>query len=382
MKTTLYKLNSKAVSWWTIEVSGCEYTISWGQDHTNMVATDNSITHAAESHDRARFEAQSRINKQLNRCGYTIDIPIKLPDLPMLAQLWEDHIRLVTNGKRQAFDRVSIQPKLDGMRCLATRNGLTSRTGEPITSVPHIAMALECLPPEAKLDGELYIHRTDLQTILSICKRHLPHNLSRIVRYHVFDMVDSGPFIEREANLTSIIKETENFFLKQQQFFRKVPEKVRTTKFPDEFPIEVVPTLHTNIKSDTYQLQHLLKQEFKKWTNERYEGCIVRDSDSHYEPAHRSEFLLKYKEVMDHEFEIVDVVEAANRCGTFVCVTDEGKAFKCDPDWTVQAKRTLLKRTDYYIGRWLHVEFEKYSKERKPLKPKGKLTLEGPESNK
>jgi DNA ligase 1 len=50
------------------------------------------------------------------------------------------------------------QPKLDGVRCLATRAGLWSRQGVPITNLPHIEAALAPVFRRARhliLDGEL-----------------------------------------------------------------------------------------------------------------------------------------------------------------------------------------------------------------------------------
>lgn len=37
-------------------------------------------------------------------------------------------------------------------------------------------------------------------------------------------------------------------------------------------------------------------------------------------------------------------------------------------------KRYLLRNKEKYIGKWLTVEFEKYSKDKIPLKPTGKCT--------
>ena len=53
------------------------------------------------------------------------------------------------------------QPKLDGVRCLVSKDGMQSRNGKPIISAPHIRQALEPFfqaHPDAVLDGELYNH--------------------------------------------------------------------------------------------------------------------------------------------------------------------------------------------------------------------------------
>src|SRR3546814_10690811 len=63
--------------------------------------------------------------------------------------------------KYDAFEPGFAQPKLDGVRCIATKDGLFSRQGKPITSCPHISTALTPLfehTPSLVLDGALYNH--------------------------------------------------------------------------------------------------------------------------------------------------------------------------------------------------------------------------------
>src|SRR3546814_5944064 len=63
--------------------------------------------------------------------------------------------------KYDAFEPGFAQPKLDGVRCIATKDGLFSRQGKPITSCPHISTALTPLfepTTSLELDGELYNH--------------------------------------------------------------------------------------------------------------------------------------------------------------------------------------------------------------------------------
>ena len=74
---------------------------------------------------------------------------------PMLAHKYDD--------SRVDWDQpVYIQPKLDGVRCLFTKNGAYSRTGKQFMNLRHIEIALKPFfdqQPDVILDGELYNHK-------------------------------------------------------------------------------------------------------------------------------------------------------------------------------------------------------------------------------
>ena len=74
---------------------------------------------------------------------------------------------------------VYIQPKLDGVRCLFTKDGAFSRTGKQFMNVAHIHA--ELIPffqqqPDVVLDGELYNHKlkNDFEKIISLVRKQKP----------------------------------------------------------------------------------------------------------------------------------------------------------------------------------------------------------------
>lgn len=383
MSQVLYKRAAAGLLyWWKIERTGKHYCVSWGVGNSNT-ATDNYNDYTCLTEERAEFEVASRINKQIDRLGYSIEVPTARPTLPMLAQKYSEHERLVKDGKREPFARTSIQPKLDGIRMLATRETQTSRRAEPIVSVPHIAQCLEALPPEIMLDGELFVPNTDFQTVLSLVKRQVPHKLYREVQYHVFDVLDDEmPFIDRYELLKRTVETLQEVHRDLIASMADIPEKLRTNKLVPVCPIHIVPTLHLDMPSNSYQTQHLIKQEFNRYRKLNFEGLIIRNMDGLYDVNTRSPDLLKFKHFEDHEFEIIDINEGYNKTGIFVCKTSEGKIFEATPAWTTPAKQVLLKRREHYIGRWVQVEYETLSREGVPLKPVGKLTTEKKDDSK
>ena len=71
------------------------------------------------------------------------------------------------------------QPKLDGARCIITKDGLFSRKGKPLPGASHIWKAVEELflaDPEVILDGELYNHdlKDDFNSLMSMVKKGNP----------------------------------------------------------------------------------------------------------------------------------------------------------------------------------------------------------------
>ena len=92
---------------------------------------------------------------------------------------------------------VYMQPKLDGVRCLFTKDGAFSRTGKQFMNIKHIEDSLKSFfkkYPEMVLDGELYNHdlRDDFEKIISLVRKQKPTDLDRaeahkMIQYHIYD---------------------------------------------------------------------------------------------------------------------------------------------------------------------------------------------------
>ena len=180
-----------------------------------------------------------------------------------------------------------IQPKLDGIRCIARVDGLWTRQGKPITSCPHIIEALEPIfkeNPELILDGELYNHalKDDFNKITSVVRKTKPTKAdiataAGLVEYHIYDIVDEDEdFHERTLELIALLGGGIGAL-------RRVPTKRC-------LDLESV---------DTW---------YAKWLEEGYEGQMVR-LNGMYEIDKRSNNLMKRKEFITEEYEVVRVHE-------------------------------------------------------------------------
>jgi DNA ligase 1 len=202
---------------------------------------------------------------------------------PMLAQDYDKRI-----GKFSVEDGVMAQPKLDGIRCIARADGLWTRTGKPITSVPHIHEAL--MPffdadPEMVFDGELYTHALadKFDKLVSIVRKAKPSAAqieeARVMEYHVYDMPSAtGDFELRHLMLT--------------HHMRKIGQ-------PD--CVKLVETVWV-------ATQETLDALNARWLKEGFEGQMVRLYGVPYENK-RSNSLLKRKAWITDEFEVLGMLE-------------------------------------------------------------------------
>ena len=92
-----------------------------------------------------------------------------------------------------------IQPKLDGVRCIFTKDSAYSRTGKEFKNVDHIKKNLTSVfnkYPNIILDGELYNHglKDDFEKIISLVRKTKPteeHRQKAVKQlpYHPYDDV-------------------------------------------------------------------------------------------------------------------------------------------------------------------------------------------------
>lgn len=247
---------------------------------------------------QALFEANAELKKKLDRkYAHTVDEALAKAATkvePMLAQKFSGW----PSGQHYIF----AQPKLDGVRCLATSRGLWSRNGKPLTATPHIEGLLERFffrHPDAVLDGELYAHHLsdNFNEIISSVRSQKPSLWSGQIEYHVYDCAThTGVFGDR----LKFLKDT-----------------VAQCRY-----IHLVET-HRVVEQET------LDALYASFTEQGYEGQMIR-LDGPYEQK-RSKLLLKRKEFHDEEFEIVRIEEGngnwAGYAKRVVCRLPDGREF-------------------------------------------------------
>jgi DNA ligase-1 len=226
-----------------------------------------------------------------------------------------------------------VQPKLDGIRCLANRNGIWSRTNRQIISAPHIEGILKNFfikHPGIIIDGELYNHdlHDNFNKIISLARKTDPsfedlEESATYIEYWVFDVFDT--------NNTRALFEERWDFLQTELFNLKLQRIVETpTKF-----------VTTEEELDVNNFELLEKG---------YEGQIVRHNTKYEEK--RSHNLLKRKQYVDQEFELLDILEGEGNWEGYakiaVCSLPDGREFRAGISGTQEFTLQLLSDKEKY----------------------------------
>ena len=230
---------------------------------------------------------------------------------------------------------VYVQPKLDGVRCLFTKQGAFSRTGKQFKNLAHIELAL--IPffkqnPDVVLDGELYNHKlkNDFEKIISLVRKQKPTaddrlNAQHLVQFHVYDYFDNNVYDVYKGRMHSL---------------------VNTAIY--DMQIKYVPAYLV----DSYNYARKMHADFLK---QGYEGSIIR-LNGIYKHG-RSYDLMKFKDFSDTEATIIGYeLGKGKRTGTlgkFIMLDDEGVQFGCPPGkgYSYKDLAEMLNNITDYVGK-------------------------------
>ena len=213
-------------------------------------------------------------------------------------------------------NRVFMQPKLDGVRCVIQYNKLNcgehevvaySRTGKQWKNIAHICVQLKpffAKYPNVILDGELYNHdlKDNFEKIISLVRKTKPTAEDRVesaemVQFHCYDIIDETiTFEERKIFITRYV--------------------------PHNNHVKHVSTMYCASDYDS-------KEIHKVNLDCGFEGSILRTNDVY--KCGRSWNLRKFKDFHDDEALLLDWVEGKGKrkgtIGKFMAQDSEGNVF-------------------------------------------------------
>jgi DNA ligase-1 len=229
-------------------------------------------------------------------------------------------------------EKVFIQPKLDGVRCIFTKDGAYSRTGKEFKNVAHLKYDLTDFfrkNPNTVLDGELYNHalKDDFEKIISLVRKQKPteqdaRDAQHLVQYHVYDTIAEGPNYEDRFN-----------WLRHN------------------LPIAKTMTL---IKNTVVESQDEAKMLHNVHLAQGYEGSMLR-LNKPYEQK-RSYNLQKFKDFSDTEATITGYEAGKGKftglIGKFFMEDDDGNEFGCPigKGYNFADRKNILDNIHDYIG--------------------------------
>ena len=267
-------------------------------------------------------------------------------------------------------NKVSMQPKLDGVRCLIqyenrplknvddlsgqlTENVVVaySRTGKEWLNIDHILNSL--IPffaehPYVILDGELYNHalRDDFEKIISCVRKQKPTDADKaesckLVQFHCYDVVDD------------VVT-----FSNRIQWLQ--------TNLKPMYGIKLVPTIFSI--TDQYQAHSYHDINLKAG----YEGSILR-LNTEYQ-CKRSHSLRKFKDFHDAEAVITDWVEGKGKrkgtIGKFMAIDADGNEFGMPVMDNFKKLQTMFNEMKTWVGKeatFTYFERTKANSYRHPL---------------
>ncbi len=258
------------------------------------------------------------------------DIDVQTFFKPMLAKNYKDY-------PIDDFSKWCSQIKYNGGRCIATKDGLFTRTGERYLSIPHIENDLRLVfeaNPDLVFDGELfnYEYRQQLNELMKLIRKtvNITENdlikSEQLVQYHVYDMYvpdkPDMPYNRRKDALDTILS------FGQSKYYRPVSSIVH---------------------SDKNDLENRLNEVI----SDGQEGLILRKLDSIYENK-RSRNLLKMKIEDDAEGVIQQVNEGtgnwADKCKSFTLLW-HGKEFDASLVGSMEQAEDIWKDQQNWINR-------------------------------
>lgn len=309
---------------WAVTVQSGVSTTTWGVKGGKMQSQVKEYTEGKQKrspHEQAVFEAKAIIVKKRREGWESFERESEeqkcqvLEVRPLLARTFEG----VPDDAP-----VFVQPKLDGMRCIADidTGTLWSRSGKVISELPRLESAVKALYgfQVQYLDGELYVPGKTFSELVSLVR-----NGSLEVQYHVYDCVMSAPFSSRNGIIDSLLMAP---------------------------PLQKVNTVATTGGGIAALHEQFLQQG--------YEGTMVRtDKEKTYRFGARSNSLFKLKNFTDEEFLCTNVKQEKHEdtLGSLECVTKSGEVFHARPKLTDEERLHLWKHPDEAVNHWVTVKY-------------------------
>jgi len=347
----LYKRTvTRAIQEWQIFFADGEYYTVSGQTDGKKVTSTPTVCkgknlgkkNETTNEEQAELEAKAKWQKKKDE-GYienieAVDGAMDFRFNPMLAKDYANY------EDKIAFP-VYSQPKLDGLRCVITREGTFSRQWKPFVTLDYVQDVLRAVfdqnPGLLAFDGEMYSHelKDRFEEIVSIVKqpKATAEDLEKCknnIQYHVYDAVfeEAHSFSARINAVTMLLRELDSPYIKL-------------------------------VETDRIRNQDDLDAMYQQYMQEGYEGQMIRTPLSLYQ-HNRTKDLLKRKDFHDAEYEIIGYKEGkGSREGCIILRLGmaDGTEFDSVPVGGVEYLQRLWLRREDLLGLRATVKYQNLS---------------------
>ena len=247
--------------------------------------------------------------------------------------------------RKRMSDWVYIEPKLDGIRCLAiVEKGeakLFTRAGKLITNFDDTVGRELLLAGDGCYDGE--IMSKDFTELMRQVYRKEDKDVSDVY-FAIFDYLTLEEWKEKKGKYT--LKDRKKYL--QRQFGTVyAKEKLKYLKL-----VRFEPELQPSDK--------VLKESHDRWVAQGYEGIMVKDTDSFYSFG-RDWSVMKYKAFFDADVPIIGLKEGTGKhqgkLGSFL-VDYKGVEVNVGSGLNDELREQIWKDKNNHIGRIIEVRYQ------------------------
>lgn len=348
--STLLKTDAKGITqewrvWYRGKIDGTaeigtEYGRQGGkmQEHSIIIREGKNVGRKNETTPltQAAAEAQSQWNEKVRK-GYSAT---GTQDAERGVMLAVDYHDLATRKIGVNLpDTVIVDPKLDGIRAKWKDGAFLSRGHKSFRAIPE--RIHNFMRGRAPVDGEMYIHGVSLRRLNGLVNKP-DELLTPRLEYHLFDLpIPRMPVEERKARLIELYDNEE-------------------ARFNGIF---VVP--HFTI--DSVQVRSYMD----RFMAAGYEGIMIRILGSLYLFNNKRSYdLIKWKDFLEQEFQVVRVVKDREGYAVAVCI-HEGVEFEVTlkaADWM---KDDIANHPEKLVGLPLTTRFQGWLDSGKPQFARG-----------
>jgi len=247
--------------------------------------------------------------------------------------------------RKRMSDWVYIEPKLDGIRCLAIVENnevkLFTRQGKLVTNFDETVGKELLLMGNGCYDGE--IMSKDFTELMRQVYRKENNNIDDVY-FAIFDYLTLDEWKEKKGKHT--LKDRKKFLSKQigTKYAKENLKYLKQVRFePQLLPSDKV-----------------LKETHDRWVSQGYEGIMIKDTDSVYQ-FKRDWSVMKYKVFFDADCKVIALQEGTGKhtgkLGSFL-VDYKGTKVNVGSGLTDAIREQIWKDPNSHIGRTIEVRYQ------------------------